>query len=73
VNRTFSKYEARLIRQALLSHDGTTIAPFFSPEKQKELTAALDKMRSILCDIGGLEPAFNSITENNFCYNGKNK
>ena len=43
--------QARLLRSALLSHDGGTLAPHWGREQQRYLTGALDRLRLVLWDI----------------------
>ncbi len=46
-----SKDEARVLRRALLPHDGASLAPNWDRDKHKDLTAALNKIRGILWNV----------------------
>ena len=52
---SLSPEEARLIRAALLKHDGETIHPEIDRKEAERLTAALDKLRLQLLDIADPE------------------
>ncbi len=47
-----SEKEARLIRAAILPHNGPSMCPGWSRKRQRELTEALDKLRVILLEKG---------------------
>ena len=48
---TLTPDQARIIRAALRRHDGATLHPELDRDQARELTAALDALRSILMDI----------------------
>ena len=52
--------QARIIRKALLRHDGGTLAPWLNQDQQKELTAALDALTLELRYVYEPEPDYDN-------------
>lgn len=48
--RSISGKEAKIIYEALVKNEGHTLCPDWEPIKQKHLSCALDKLRSVLLD-----------------------
>ena len=49
--KTFPLAQVRLLRSALLLHDGKSLGPRWKPEEQQRLDLALDGLRSVLWDL----------------------